>query len=161
MRSLFALLILVAMMITECDSNKSKLTSQSLNANWDSLKIVSEDNTVIIINNLNDSTFVKSYSSGSIFVDKPVKVKVDTLKTYFTMSEKDTLFNIIKDIVSTPPKPKQTCTDFVGDLKLVVYYSNSYNQSVEYSGVCDWGSLSDKTTELHKILKRKIKWMQN
>jgi len=147
-----------------CNSNNTTHTQiQSLT--WSTVTVLSEENTCIKIDNYDDSSTVEYHYHGTIFIPKPKKTKIDTLRIYFTMAEKDSLFNIIKDIISNPVKPKRECLDFVGDLKLSIYYGGykepgSYSQSAEYSGVCDWDSLSDKTIQLHRILKRKIKWWQ-
>jgi len=130
---------------------------------WSTLTIVSDENEVITIDNYDDTSTVKYYHTGTIFTPKPLKIKVDTLKTYFTMPEKDTLYNLVENIISTPITTKDQCVDFVGDLELTVDYGRfkepgSFRQSASYSGVCNWDSLSDKTIELHRILKRKIKW---
>ena len=70
----------------------------------------------------------------------------------------------MQNIIANPPKPMHECTDFVGDLKLIIGYGRgnfrepgTYEQSVEYSGVCDWNALSFKTMQLHNILARKLK----
>jgi hypothetical protein len=129
---------------------------------WSRLTITSEDYQVITINNTEDTSIIKSYDGGGFFTGYH-KVKVDSLRQYFTMAEKDSLYQLSKDIISNPINPKRFCTDFVGDLKLVIDYGSfkspgSFRQSAEYSGVCNWDTLSDKTIQLHRILQRKIKW---
>lgn len=125
---------------------------------WDSLTIRSEENTVISINNDDDTSTVKVYHAGTIFSPPPPgKIKVDTLKVYFTKAEKDTLFSLSKTIISTPiDKRFSRCTDFVGDLEITINYG-PFKQTGEYTGVCNWNKLSEKTMQLHDILRRKIK----
>ena len=84
------------------------------------------------------------------------------MKTYFTPAEKDTIFNLVEDIISKPISNHKTCTDFLGDIELTVYYRSfrepgSCKQSIAYSGVCNWDTLSIKTKQLSALLKRKIK----
>jgi hypothetical protein len=153
-----------------CDSNQKKAQEAPT---WKVLTIISENHEVITINNQDDTSTIRHYDNGSIFQGWH-KTKVDSLKSYFTKAEKDSLYNIVESIIANPVKPTNTCTDFVGDLKLLVDYGSqaeferpgapgviqpgSFRQSIEYTGICDWKNLSPNTTHLYKILKRKIKW---
>lgn len=154
----YLIFVLMLVIITSCKQHINQATP----AVWSTLTIVSEENEIITIENNEDTSMVKSYDGGSIFTGRH-KVIVDSLKAYFTTAEKDTLYSLMKDIITAPAKPKIACTDFAGDLKLIIDYNSfkepgSLRQSVEYTGVCKWDSLSDKTIHLHSILKRRIKW---
>lgn len=105
---------------------------------------------------------VKSYGGGSIFTGFH-KVKIDSLKAYFTMVEKDSIYHLAKSIISDAVESKAGCTEFVGDLKLDIDYGTwgnpgSSRQSIEYSGVCEWDTLSTETRQLKALLDRRIKW---
>jgi hypothetical protein len=147
------------MIITSCDYSNRQ--NNSLTAyTWNTLTIVSEKNEVITINNYNDTSTIKYYDKGSFFTGWH-KVKIDSMKTYFSMAEKDTLYKLAKDIIANPINKKRYpyCTEFVGNLKLVIDYNNgSFRQSGEYNNVCRWDTLSPKTVQLNKILQRRIKW---
>lgn len=123
---------------------------------WSTLTIVSEHRVVIKIVNDSDTTIIETHNRGSIFTAKPKKVMTDTVKAYFTKTEKDTIFNLAKEIVSRPVISSRHCTDFVGDLDVFINYGD-VRQSINYSGICDWNTLSDKTLKLHNLLRRKIK----
>ncbi|OIQ66917.1 hypothetical protein GALL_515110 [mine drainage metagenome] len=129
---------------------------------WSTLTIESEESTEVRINNDDDTSTVVVYHVGSFFSPKPKKIKIDSIKIYFTPAEKDTIANLSKELISKPVKLRGGCTDFVGDLKIAVYYGaykapGSVRQSIEYSGVCNWNTLSATTIQLHRILKRKMK----
>ncbi|MDR3696506.1 hypothetical protein [Mucilaginibacter sp.] len=136
-------------------------------ASWSTLTIESEESTEVNINNYDDTSTVIVYHVGSFFSPRPKKsqkIKIDTTKIYFTPAQKDTIFNLSKDIISNPIKLKGGCTEYVGDLKVVIDYGvfkerapGSLQQSIEYSGVCNWNTLSVNTIKLHGILKRKMK----
>lgn len=136
----------------QSDENQDKKSDH-----WQTLVITSDDYQVITITNNDDTSTVKSYDGGSIFQGRH-KTKIDSLRTYFTRAEKDTLFRLSKDIISNAVPPAHYCTDFVGDLRLTIYYNESVQQSINYSGICKWDSLSKQTIHLHQILKRRIKW---
>jgi hypothetical protein len=158
MKYTFFFVFIIIMMSVGC----KQMVSQAPQNPWSTLIIISKDNEVITIANTDDTSTVKYYDGGGFFTGYH-KVKVDSLKPYFTMAEKDSIYKLARDIIAVPVLPKIACTEFVGDLKLVIYYgkykeSGSCSQSIEYSGVCNWDTLSDKTIQLHRILKRKIKW---
>jgi hypothetical protein len=126
---------------------------------WRKLILISEEDTRITINNDNDTSIINVFHSGSFFspLPKNAKVKVDTLKAYFTMAEKDTLFSLAKDLIIHPAKTDKFCTEYVGSLKLVIDYGEQVQQVAVYSSVCNWNLLSDKTMKLHNMLKKRIK----
>ena len=123
---------------------------------WSALTISSEDNTVISIYPDSDTVMVKVYNTGTIFY-KPKKETIDTLRVIFTKAERDSIYILAQEIIEAPPGIQHHCTDFVGDLQLVIHYGDNIKQSIDYSGVCNWNVLSDKTMALHDILKRKMK----
>lgn len=147
-----------------CDSHTKNKESQVV-SDWSTLTIISDEYMVIRIENDDDSSIVRYYNAGSIFTGRPKKIKMDTLKTCFTTAEKDSIFILVKEMISNPSKSKRACTDFAGDLKLTIDYGGVFKepgtceQSIEYSGVCNWVELSDNTIRLNKILKRKITWL--
>jgi hypothetical protein len=126
---------------------------------WSVLRIISEEDTQITINNNEDTSMVNVYHRGSFFAPLPknTKVKIDTFKAYFTKAEKDTIFSLVEDLIQHPAKTNKFCTDYVGSLDLVIVYGEQFKQRGEYSSVCDWNTLSAKTIQLHGILKRKMK----
>ena len=138
-----------------CDFRKEKKIIGA-KSDWSTLTVVSEETTVITINNYEDTSIIKFYDRGGFFTGWH-KLKIDSMKARFTTAEKDSLFRLAKDIILNPPKPKRFCTEFIGDLKLVIEYK-SFKQSIEYTSVCDWDSLSNQTVLLSKILNRRIKW---
>ena len=149
-------LILIAIFLADCKSPVR--TSQS---SWEKITIVSDEDEVITINNYDDTSTVKNYEAGSIFTGFH-KVKIDSLKTYFTMAEKDSIYHLAQSIISSGVDPKGSCTDFVGDLKLNIDYGTlgepwSRRQSIEYSGVCEWETLSLQTRQLQALLEKRIK----
>ena len=79
------------------------------------------------------------------------------------MTEKDSIYKLAEYLIANPANSKASCLDFKGDLKLDVDYGTfvepgSFRQSIEYSGICQWDTLSTETRQLKKILSRKIKW---
>ena len=136
-------LILVTVLLSDCKSPVGKRQSS-----WEKITIVSDEDEVITINNYDDTSIVKKYNAGSILVGFH-KVKIDSLKTYFTMAEKDSIYHLAQSIISDGVDPKGSCTDFVGDLKLNIDYGTlgepgSRRQSIEYSGVCEWENFSSQ-----------------
>ena len=132
--------------------------SANPSALWTELTITSEAQTEIIIYADNDTATVKIYDSGAFsFFAQPKKHKIDTLKVIFNPGERLEIFRLARDIVATPPKSIHHCTDFVGDLDIKIYYGEECTPTFEYSGVCNWNILSDKTQALHDMLKGKMK----
>jgi hypothetical protein len=76
---------------TGCKTHSDSSAARRVDTNWTTLVIKSEDETVITLNNDSDTTMVKNYNRGSIFVGFH-KAKIDSLKAYFTKVEKDSLF---------------------------------------------------------------------
>jgi hypothetical protein len=130
----------------------------NVNAQWTTLTITSEEQTEIILYPDNDTATVKIYDSGAFsFFAQPKKHKIDTLKVIFNSGERLKIFRLASDIVATPAKLIHHCSDFVGDLDINIYYGETCTQSIKYSGVCNWNTLSNKTQALHDILKVKMK----
>jgi hypothetical protein len=155
----FSLFILVTFFIIGGCNHPA---NQSVSNSWSTLIITSEHREVIRINNDDDTTIVKYNDFGSFFTGYH-KVKVDSLKTYFTRAEKDSLFRLSQEIIANPVKPKRGCTEFIGDIELVIDYGTygdpgACRQSIEYNGVCEWDTLSEKAMRLSKILYKKINW---
>jgi len=153
MRPLNLVVLLAIFLSVACKQPVDKSTPA-----WDYLTIVSERSTKITIGNDRDSSIVKIYHNGSFFspLPKGEKVKVDTVKVFFTKAEKDTVFSLVNDLIVHPVATKRSCTEFVGKLELSINYGQ-FQQSGTYTSVCDWTQLSDKTQHLHMILKRKLK----
>jgi len=160
----FLVLVCLAAIIGGCNQQENKDKGKD-KASWSTLSIESEESIEVKINNNDDTSIVIVYHSGSFFSprpQKPQKIKIDTTKIYFTPAEKDSIANLSKELISNPVKSKGGCTDFVGDLQIALYYGvykdpGSVRQSIEYSGVCNWNTLSANTIKLHSILKRKMK----
>jgi hypothetical protein len=162
MKFILILILSGFLMINLSCNSKSNVNTEQVNHDWTTMVVVLENHTVIKINNLRDTSTAKYYDNGGFFTGFH-KTKVDSIKCYFTTNEKDSLFTLASEIISNPVKTKGGCTEFVGDLKLTIYYGNymspgSYSRSIEYSGICNIDSLSEKTLQLNKILKRKLKW---
>jgi len=161
MKSTLLLVFFTILLVSS--SCKQKAVSDTHNRSWTSLTIDEEDHrTVITINNQDDTSDVKLNDFGSFFIVYH-KTKIDSLKAYFTRAEKDTIFNLVEDIISKPVNTHKACTDFVGDIELTVYFDSyktpgSSKQSIAYSGVCNWDTLSTQTRQLSNLLKRKIKF---
>ncbi len=138
-----------------CKQHIEEEASQS----WSNLTIFSERDTRITMGNDADSSVVTVYHRGSFFAPLPKgeKMKVDTIKAFFTRAEKDTIFSLVHNLITHPAKTKGFCTEFVGSLELLIDYGNQFKQIAKYSSVCNWNSLSDKTMRLHDILRSKIK----
>lgn len=122
---------------------------------WTELTIDSENNTEITILHENDTVTVKFYHKGDLYA-RPKKVTVDTPMFLFSKQERDSVFSLVQEIIASPPIIKHYCTDFVGDLTLKIYYDQRCTRTIDYSGVCNWNILSDKTLALHAILKRRM-----
>ena len=161
MKSVILLTFIAVLLISL--SCKQKAANTNVNHDWTSLTINEEDHRIVItINNQDDTSDIKLNDFGSFFTGYH-KTKVDSLKTYFTPAEKDTIFNLVEDIISKPVRPKCRCTDFVGDIDLTIYYGRynemgSYKQSISYNSICRWDTLSTQTRQLNTLLTRKIKF---
>ena len=136
-----------------CNLKDKGNTAKMFDDSWSTLTIVSEHSVVIKIVNDSDTTIIETHNRGSIFTAKPKKVIIDTAKAYFTKAEKDTIFNLAREIVSHPVTNSRYCTDFVGDLDIFISYGD-VRQSINYSGICDWNTLSEKSLKLHNLLRR-------
>jgi hypothetical protein len=142
---------------TGCNSHENKSSNDTTTIIWNRLIIRSEGGPTVDINDDNDSSIVKIYPVFDFFSPAQKKTyKIKTLKVYFTTQEKDTLFHLAKDIILNPVKPHSSCTEFIGHLELFIDYGQ-FKQSGEYTSVCNWTSLSDKTMHLHRLLKKRIK----
>ena len=139
---------------TGCNSPAQK-TKPLFDSEWQSLTIVSENSTVIKIDHDNPS-IVEVYSSSSHFSRDTGKVKTDTITANFTMAEKDSLVSLAKDIIANPIKVKEPCTEYLGRLSLTIDYGE-VKQQIAYQSICNWNTLSDKTAQLHSLLRKKIK----
>src|SRR5947209_5591885 len=98
MKYLVIFFSIVAILTISC-KHQSNQNPGKKSDHWESLTIVSDDYQVIMISNNDDTSIVKSYDSGSILQGRH-KTKVDSVKAYFTIAEKDTLFRLSKDIIS-------------------------------------------------------------
>jgi len=162
MKSLIVLTIIALLLVYLSCKQKTNIVTEP-NHDWTTIIINEEDDRIITyINNQDDTSLIKFNDFGSFFTGYH-KTKTDSVKSYFTMAEKDTIFNLARGIISTAVKPKVRCTDFVGDIEITIYYyenfgePGSYKQMIAYSGICRWDTLSFKTAQLQAILHRKIK----
>ncbi|MDN3549239.1 hypothetical protein [Mucilaginibacter aquaedulcis] len=150
-----SILIFVITFATSCNFNKKQIDVSGADE-WQSIYITDDNRVVTGIQNNNDSSIVKVYHRGSIFTTRPNKIIIDTLKTWFSRSEKDSLAYLAKSIILNPVKTKSFCTEFVGTVKIEISYGQ-FKQSGGYTSVCDWPSLSNQTKQLNNILQRKMK----
>ena len=150
------ILLLIMAFVTACNFNKKQIDGPGTDQSWQALTITDDHRIVITIKNDNDSSTVKIYHTGSIFTPRPSKIIVDTLKVWFTKSEKDTLAYLTKDIILHPVGKTGFCTEFVGSIAMKIYYGQ-FKLSGEYNSVCDWTLLSDQTKQLNNILQRQMK----
>lgn len=150
---LFGYLLLT---VIGCDFKRKYENKKESDDSWSTLIIVSEHRTVITIINGLDTSFVERQNIGSIFTPRPKKVIRDTTKVIFTKAEQDSLFYMAKNIVLYPVLNTRHCTDYVGDLDIYINYGNDIRQGINYSGVCDWTTLSANTLKLHALLKKRM-----
>src|SRR6185437_616879 len=143
MKYTILLFLSVLMVNIGCKQKTHSLTPLA----WSTITIVSEYSTVITINNENDTSMVDIAHTGSFFspLPKNTKVKVDTIKAYFTVAEKDTLFSLVKQLITEPVNTNKFCTEYVGSLELIIDYGRQFKQIGMYSSVCNWNVLSDTT----------------
>jgi len=144
---------------SSCHREPGKFTKPfQVDSTWSALVIVAEGDQQIEINNFdNDSSRVFIYHHGSFFAPVPKnKWCTDTLVARFTKAEKDTLVYLAKDLIINHVTATNFCTEYVGSLRLTIRYKQ-FTLNGEYSSVCNWTTLSDKTLKLYKILKRRIK----
>ncbi|MDN3585027.1 hypothetical protein [Mucilaginibacter flavus] len=159
-KKLSLLLLVCATLLSSCIGNKQS-TSSTAGLIWSKLTILTERSTKVNITNDRDSAVVILYNTGSFFNPHSKDAYIDTLSTFFTSSEKDSLASLARDLIVNPAKIKGFCTEFVGDLQLSLYYGEQFNLSCHYSSVCNWSELSDKTKLFNNILQRRLKPLYN
>ncbi len=159
-KQLILIVALFSIIVAGCHQPGKKQLSTA----WTRIVILSENRTEIAIQNGDDSTKVIAADDGS-FLGGYHKPEIDSLTTFFTAEEKDTLFSLTEEIIANHVAPKSGCSDFVGELNLTIYYGRprepgSYEQTIKYNGGCNWEKLSPETEKFYSILKRRIKWWQ-
>jgi len=152
------LLALIIFVISACNNHKPVTTTR----HWTKMIIVSEDNISIQFDKGNDTARVIYYHILSPLMKNGKRIKLDTAAVVFNHADIDSLSNVANAIMLNPPVAKVGCTDFVGDLSIRLFYGGykepgSYLRSVEYSGVCNWNRLSDKTQQLRDILEKNMR----
>lgn len=146
-------ILFIAVMITGCTFNHPDKPVKE----WEEL-IIKEHATKFIISNYDDSSKVIFYNIGSFF--QPVKkVTIDTIRVFYTRSDKDSLAMLSQSLITRPAVPRQFCTEFIGLLRITLQ-SGQVTQTVEYNSTCDWTKLSDTTMMLNRILQRGLKRSQ-
>jgi hypothetical protein len=155
--TLFVLSVFIISTISACNNPKPVTTIR----HWTKMIIVSEDDISIQFDKDNDTARVITYHILAPLMKDGKRIKPDTTAVVFNHADIDSLSNVANAIVLNPPDTKAGCTDFVGDLSIRLFYGGYkepgyYLRSVEYSGVCNWNRLSDKTQQLHDILKKNI-----
>ncbi|MEZ2338643.1 hypothetical protein AB6735_23545 [Mucilaginibacter sp. RCC_168] len=156
---LLIILIFISTFITACNFKKNDISKSEADQPWNELTIIDDHRIVTTINNDNDSSIVRIYHTGSIFTPRPKKLVIDTLKAWFTKSEKDTLAYLTKEIILNPISTTNYCTEFVGSVEMKISYGQ-FKLSGEYDSVCDWTILSDRTKKLNSILQRQLKTLK-
>lgn len=122
---------------------------------WQTVEITSNNSIKITINPWDDPSevIIKSWHGA----DPSVQVKtVDTIKVVFKRETRDSIADIVKDLIEHPVQTDRFCTDYVGNLELKRVHGQ-VTQNIRYASICDWSTLSPETETLHAILKRHIK----
>jgi hypothetical protein len=153
-------LVFLFLFSASCKQSK-KPDNMPAGTSWTRIVILSENRTEVTINNDDDSTKVKFYNYGTFFTGYH-KLKVDSTKIFFKSNEKDSLFRWAKTIASDAVESNRRCTDFVGELRIIIDYGSfgspgTFEQSIKYTGVCDWGALSPAAGKLHNFIGKRIK----
>lgn len=69
---------------------------------------------------------------------------------------KDSLYTLVKDLITHPVYTEQFATCYVGSLNACIQYKNT-EICCNYSSVGEWNTISKSTEKIFKILSRKIK----
>ncbi|WP_127706464.1 hypothetical protein [Mucilaginibacter limnophilus] len=147
------LLFCISFLFASCNSPKKDLSD---NVDWTYLQITSESNwQITIVNGSAFSRLVNLHHRYALSSDTSY-VKPDTTRLKFSNDERDSIYYLVNSLIERPAQTDKFCTEFVGKLKLSVFYGEQLERTCNYSSVCNWSRMSDETDKLYKILKRHI-----
>ncbi|MBK5721870.1 hypothetical protein JGH11_13400 [Dysgonomonas sp. Marseille-P4677] len=144
--------------MTSCKNNAHKLETND-NINWETLKIESRSQT-IIIDRYEEYGIRDTCDFEEVEIDKSsVQYRpINRGQEYFkiTQQEKDSLFKYVYDIVTNPVCTEQFATCYVGNISIGFSMINT-TRICKYNSVGNWTTISPSMYRLYSLLNEKTK----
>ena len=128
------LICLLIVVLFSCKKDNNKLKEYS----WEYICITYDNSYSYLFDKHNDEIFDISDS-------------IKTIKS-INKNEKDSLYKWVQSIVEKPPYTDNLCTDYVGNIKIIITRDERIKQTTEIKSVCDWSQLSNETKNLKAFL---------
>jgi len=128
------LICLLIVVLFSCKKDNNKLKEYS----WEYICITYDNSYSYLFDKHNDEIFDISDS-------------IKTIKS-INKNEKDSLYKWVQSIVEKPPYTDNLCTDYVGNIKIIITREERIKQTTEIKSVCDWSQLSNETKNLKAFL---------
>ncbi len=85
-----------------------------------------------------------------------IRTEIKQEVIYLDPKCKDSLYLLVKDLISNPVYTDQSATCYVGSLNACIQSQNT-EICCNYSSVGNWTTISESTKKIYQILSRKIK----
>lgn len=127
-------------------SNENTVNTKSVDKlHWQNFTLWLEDTSIIHGNIISDSIQIKSHNNEPILY-------------YVGKQNVDSLFYWAENLLNYRlPEQIQTCTDYIGKLRIQIRYSNILSKQVDFISICNWKGLSIETRKIDSILKLAVK----
>lgn len=141
----------LSMIALSCNnSNTSKKVEQKKIVRWEAMYVSTDSQMIVILPD--DSTMLVRH------IDVPERdvIRVDSL--FISPSEKDSMLVWCSELLNTQPKDSMPfCTDYVGNFKVYITYSQQLKKNVHFASICDWRKINIYTYKIDQLLQKKYK----
>jgi hypothetical protein len=163
-KALFYLAVILGTVFQCCKEHPSTIIKENQSGskyakNWDIMVIGLGDKKITCYHFENSAEFKKYNYPDSLTNNIKTEI-VPASKTeniHLTVEEEDSIYSWANKLIVDPALPEEFCTDYVGYLKLTIWYGQEVKKSCEYISICDWINLSPETIKLSQLFKKKFR----
>lgn len=130
---------------------------------WYELELKVRDQKIIIYNDADTATLVNyryKLISKEAFMGTYELEKVEHSTITLEKNERDSLFTYAQSVVKNAVQTNIFCTDYVGNIDLILSNKNSYI-TYKYRSVCDWSEVSPELMKIYTLLSKKAEISTN
>ena len=142
-----------------CSNRNQESDSSEILEIWHSVHVVLNIKDTITLYSNEDSlhlnvrdTFMKEFWAPGSFK----KVFVDRSALPITKRQADSIFIFANNLIESKKLPENHCTDYYGNIRVIIMYSATFSKTVNYSSICEWANMDSNTAGIEAILQEVI-----
>lgn len=156
---LFFLFPIILIFISCNDVKKKENEISTKEPNWTVINLKSDQQMIKIYVEY-DSLISTSWQVKDSFSEQgerfQIKTEFEQDVIYLDPKSKDSIFLLVKDLISNPVYTDQSATCNVGSLHASIQFQNT-EICCNYFSVGNWTTISETTKKIYQLLSRKIK----